>query len=113
MSGEGKISRRQFLASSTARATTLGAIFGVTDGQQETESTRRASDRSKRDPGPTNLALDAQNPSSIVPPGTDAGWVPAFKSPLSVAHKRLYEGGIVSRGNRGSCPSPNPSLALT
>jgi oxalate decarboxylase len=93
MSGEGKISRRNFLASSTLLATTVGALSGVGDGQQEAESARKVSDRSKSDPGPTNPALDAQNPNSIVPPATDAGSVSAFKYPFSLAHKRLYEGG--------------------
>jgi oxalate decarboxylase len=50
-------------------------------------------DRSKSEPVPKNPALDAQNPDSITPPGTDAGGVPTFKYPFSFANKRLYEGG--------------------
>ncbi len=46
-----------------------------------------------RDPGPNNGALDAHNPSAMVPPETDAGAVPTFKYSFSQAHKRLYEGG--------------------
>jgi len=55
----------------------------------------RAADRSEaaRDPGPNNAALDARNPSAMLPPITDAGGVPQFKYPFSLAHKRLYEGG--------------------
>ena len=45
------------------------------------------------DPGPTNVELDARNPSAIIPPVTDAGAVPQFKYPFSMAHKRLYDGG--------------------
>jgi oxalate decarboxylase len=45
------------------------------------------------DPGPTNLALDRRNPSAVFPPASDAGAVPQFKYPFSMAHKRLYDGG--------------------
>ena len=55
----------------------------------------RAADRREaaRDPGPNNAALDAHNPSAMLPPVTDAGAVPQFKFPFSLAHKRLYDGG--------------------
>src|ERR1700746_2127783 len=46
-----------------------------------------------RDPGPNNVALDAHNPSAMFPPITDAGGVPTFKYPYSMAHKRMQEGG--------------------
>jgi oxalate decarboxylase len=46
-----------------------------------------------RDPGPNNAILDAHNPSSMFPPPSDAGGVPTFKYPYSMAHKRLYDGG--------------------
>jgi oxalate decarboxylase len=45
------------------------------------------------DPGPTNVELNRHNPSAMVPPITDAGAVPQFKYPFSMAHKRLYDGG--------------------
>jgi oxalate decarboxylase len=45
------------------------------------------------DPGPRNVELDRHNPSAIIPPVTDAGAVPQFKYPFSMAHKRLYDGG--------------------
>jgi oxalate decarboxylase len=86
-----RISRRRFLATSTALATTVGALVSSSHGNQAV--TRTATDQSKNDPGPTNTALDEQNPSSAVPPETDAGSVPVFKYPFSLAHKRLYEGG--------------------
>jgi oxalate decarboxylase len=51
-------------------------------------------DRSKSDPGPANQALDAQNPDSMWPPGTDSkSLVRNFKYPFSFANKRVYEGG--------------------
>jgi oxalate decarboxylase len=46
------------------------------------------------DPGPGNTALDAQNPDSAWPPGTDSkSLVPNFKYPFAYANKRVYEGG--------------------
>ena len=86
-----RLSRRSFLASSTALATTVGALSASSLGNQGT--TRAATDKSKNDPGPKNAALDEQNLSSAAPPVTDAGSVPVFKYPFSLAHKRLYEGG--------------------
>jgi oxalate decarboxylase len=91
--GKGKVSRRKFLASSTALATAVGALSGVGATQQTQENARKVSDKSKSDPGPTNVPLDAQNPSSVVPPVTDAGSVPVFKYPFSLSHKRLHSGG--------------------
>jgi oxalate decarboxylase len=53
-----------------------------------------AADRSTSDPSPGNPSLDAQNPDSMWPPGTDSkSLVPTFKYPFSFANKRLYEGG--------------------
>jgi oxalate decarboxylase len=53
-----------------------------------------AADRGKTDPGPTNSALDGQNPDSIWPPATDSkSLVQNFKYPFSFANKRVYEGG--------------------
>ena len=91
-SGKGEISRRTFLANSTAMATAVGALSGVS-AAQDPASAERVSDKSKSDPGPTNAALDQQNPSSAVPPATDAGSVPVFKYPFSLSHKRLHQGG--------------------
>jgi oxalate decarboxylase len=60
---------------------------------QEQLSGPMKGDRSRSDPGPTNAALDAQNPDSNAPPSSDAGGVQTFKYPFSLAHKRLHEGG--------------------
>src|SRR6266446_5573779 len=54
----------------------------------------KASDRGMTDPGPGNSGLDAQNPDSMWPPGTDSkSLVQTFKYPFSLANKRVYEGG--------------------
>jgi oxalate decarboxylase len=43
--------------------------------------------------GPTNPALDAENPSSVWTLDTDNGTVPPFKYSFSLAHKRIESGG--------------------
>lgn len=74
-------------------ATTVGVLSGVGVAQSDQGQARKLTDKSKNDPGPTNTPLDQQNPSSAVLPETDAGSVPMFKYPFSLAHKRLYDGG--------------------
>jgi oxalate decarboxylase len=93
MSGKSEMSRRNFLTTSTALATAVGALSGVAVGEDGQESGKTVDEKSKSGRGPTNAALDAQNPSSAVPPPTDAGAVPVFKYPFSLSHKRLHEGG--------------------
>ncbi len=88
-----RVSRRKFLSGSTAVATTVGVLAGAVVGQENRANGHGVGDRSKSDPGPSNSALDAQNPSSSAPPLTDAGSVPVFKYPFSLAHKRLHQGG--------------------
>jgi len=65
-SNDGDVSRRKFLASSTAAVTQL-AFSQPPAAQQSRESGQAGSDRSKSDPGPTNAALDTENPSSVEP----------------------------------------------
>jgi oxalate decarboxylase len=64
----------------------LGKLLRLTDRHE-------ARERAASDPGPTNVDLDERNPSAMIPPVTDAGAVPQFKYPFSMAHKRLYDGG--------------------
>jgi oxalate decarboxylase len=85
------LSRRGFLGVSSA-ALAAASIRSV-ENLAAQEPSDYKSDRSKSDPGPTNVALDAANPDSVNPPPTDAGGVQTFKYPFSFGHKRLHEGG--------------------
>ncbi len=77
-----KFTRRGFLGIGSAALAVAGIVPAM------------AADRSRSDPGPGNPALDAQNPDSMWPPGTDSkSLVPTFKYPFSLANKRVYEGG--------------------
>jgi oxalate decarboxylase len=76
------LSRRRFLGVGAAALAAAGIVPAL------------AADRSKSDPGPANPGLDAQNPDSMWPPGTDSkSLVPTFKYPFSFANKRIYQGG--------------------
>jgi oxalate decarboxylase len=91
-----QVSRRGFLGvSSAALVATVGGLSAAGAAAQDKQGNARATnDRSATDPGPTNTALDVQNPDSTWPPGTDSkSLVPNFKYPFSFANKRTYEGG--------------------
>jgi oxalate decarboxylase len=90
---ESGLSRRGFLGIGGATfgaAAMLSAADAAAQGQHAPQST---DDRKTSDPGPTNPALDAQNPDSNIPPSSDAGSVQTFKYPFSLAHKRQHSGG--------------------
>lgn len=85
------LSRRGFLsAGSTALAMGVLSAAAAAHSQANPQSSY---DKSRTDPVAANAALDAQNPDSNLPPVTDAGSVPTFKYPFSLAHKRLHSGG--------------------
>jgi oxalate decarboxylase len=78
-----EFTRRSFIGTAAAAVGSVAALQKVV-----------GADRSKSDPGPANQALDAQNPDSTWPPGTDSkSLVKNFKYPFSFANKRTYEGG--------------------
>ncbi|HKW58069.1 MAG TPA: cupin domain-containing protein [Candidatus Acidoferrum sp.] len=86
--------RRGFLGASSAAlaaASVLGPDNAGPTARPSKNDPRKG--RSASDPGPTNAALDAANPSSSLPLPTDAGGVQPFKYPFAFAHKRLYDGG--------------------
>lgn len=85
------LTRRGFLGVSSGALAAAGMRSMENLAGQEASYDK--ADRSKSDPGPTNAALDAANPSSVNPPPTDAGGVQTFKYPFSFGHKRLHEGG--------------------
>src|SRR5258708_1466932 len=77
-----KFTRRGFLGIGSAALAIAGMVPAT------------AADRSRTDPGPANPGLDAQNPDSTWPPGTDSkSLVQTFKYPFSLANKRVYERG--------------------
>jgi oxalate decarboxylase len=86
--------RRGFLGVSSA-AFAAASVLGPDRAAAREQNASQASSTygSAGNPGPTNAALDAANPSANQPVPTDAGGVPTFKYPFSFAHKRLHEGG--------------------
>jgi hypothetical protein len=43
--------------------------------------------------GPKNPGLEAQEPDSVYPPGSDAGGQPPFEYPFARSHRRIESGG--------------------
>ncbi|HEU5451972.1 MAG TPA: cupin domain-containing protein [Terriglobales bacterium] len=89
-SSGGRFSRRDFLEVGSGA---LVATAATSIAAAQTQSSRARDNRSQSDPGPKNPPLDAQNPDAIAPPSTDAGGVPPFQYPFSLAHKRIHQGG--------------------
>lgn len=90
-----QVSRREFMGiGSAALVAAVGVVSAVDAAAEDTTlKTEASNDRSASDPGPTNTALDMQNPNSNVPPATDDGSVQTFKYPFSLSQKRLHKGG--------------------
>ncbi len=78
-----KLTRRNFLGAAAVMAGGLTGLQKVVGAELH-----GAADRSKSDPGPSNPALDGQNPDSIWPPDTDSKslvrWIPR----AALAHGR-------------------------
>ena len=88
-----QVSRRGFLGVGSAALVTAVGVLSATGAAAQVNA-GATNDRSKSDPGPTNSAVDAQNPDAAWPPGTDSkSLVPTFKYPFSLANKRTYQGG--------------------
>jgi oxalate decarboxylase len=91
-----QLSRRGFLSIGSAAMTAAvgGLALSGAMAQENQPGPKERGGRSATDPGPTNSALDAQNPDSAWPVSTDSkSLVPTFKYPFSFANKRTYEGG--------------------
>jgi oxalate decarboxylase len=85
--------RRRFLGVSGA-ALAGAAVVPLVEAQEK--MVQRSPDHhlpNEQQPGPNNIALDAQNPSSVWSPETDNGTVEPFKYSFSLAHKRIEPGG--------------------
>lgn len=54
--------------------------------------------------GPSDEALDRQNPDTFAPPNTDGGTVPQAKWPFSLSHNRLQNGGWARQQNKDVLP---------
>ncbi len=88
-----KYTRRKFLELGSGAVAGAGVLAMANPGQSARYGDQAQKDKATSDPGPTNAAIDAQNPGSFTPPPTDSGQVQTFKYPFSFAHKRLEEGG--------------------
>jgi oxalate decarboxylase len=77
------------------------------------ENTLRAQkDISASDPGPRNLPLNRQNPSSNLPPVTDHGTVPPIWYSFDLVHRRMQEGGWTHQVTERELPSSKEIAAV-
>ena len=84
-----KVSRRKMM-----KATAAGiAVAATTASAQDGAPQPHRPGRGGTDPGPRNLARDAQNPDILVPPSTDHGTIPNLRFSFSDSHARLESGG--------------------
>jgi oxalate decarboxylase len=86
-------SRRTFIGAGSAA---LAGAAGLEQAAAQDARPIRSPNHSlpnESQPGPNNVPLDDQNPSSVWAPATDAGGQPPFKYSFSLSHKRLEEGG--------------------
>jgi oxalate decarboxylase len=89
-----KLSRREaFGLSSAALAAAALAAAGGTSADAQTQRVATHNAPNETDPGPQNLPLAAENPSSEWSPPTDSGTVKPFKYPFAFARKRVSSGG--------------------
>jgi len=100
------ISRRGFLGVGTAAlaATALAGARLAAEVPSPAEVAKAEHDRSATNPGPENMPLAAENPSSMLPPPTDHGDVPAFWYSFALTHRRQQEGGWARQVNIKDLP---------
>ena len=88
------VSRRSFLEKTSAAVVAAVSLPILGAGQQTKDMSRDThTGINEQELGPKNPALEAQEPDSMYPPGTDAGGQPPFKYPFAMAHKRIELGG--------------------
>jgi oxalate decarboxylase len=88
-----KYTRRRFLELGSGAVAGAGVLSVASQAQVAGYADQGQKNKATSDPGPTNPAIDSQNPSSNAPLPTDSGAVQTFKYPFSFAHKRVEEGG--------------------
>jgi oxalate decarboxylase len=87
---ENVTTRRKFLGS-TGAALAAAAVVPLAQAQQVRSPNHTLPN--EQQPGPNNIPLDLENPSSVWAPETDNGTVQPFKYSFAEAHKRIESGG--------------------
>lgn len=91
------VSRRTFAAATASGLLTASAAsaaeLGDPDNPPQGRPAIKDNPRSSNVPGPQNKVLDAQFPSSVMPPSTDHGEVENFWFPFAQANRRVQDGG--------------------
>jgi oxalate decarboxylase len=85
--------RRKFLGATGAALASAAAVPLLHAQQTQTPGSSNHNLPNEQQPGPNNIPLDEENPSSVWAPPTDNGTVEPFKYSFALAHKRIESGG--------------------
>ena len=102
--GSEGVSRRDFLGAGSAVLASAALGAGTALAQKPEDTQKAEKDVSAADPGPENKVLAGENPDSELPPATDHGDTPTFWYSMSLAHKRVQEGGWARQQNVKDLP---------
>ena len=91
------LSRRAALGAGTAAG--LGLMAGAARAQSRATTQAGMADGSASNPGPENTPLKELLPDSGLPPASDHGSVKQFWSSMSLAHRRIQQGGWARQVN--------------
>ena len=91
------LSRRAALGAGAAAG--LGLMAGAAQAQSTATAKAGMADASETNPGPENSLLKTMEPSSDLPPISDHGFVKQFWASMSLAHRRVQEGGWARQVN--------------
>ena len=91
------LSRRAALGAGTAAG--LGLMAGAARAQSRATTQAGMADGSASNPGPENAPLKELLPDSGLPPASDHGSVKQFWSSMSLAHRRIQQGGWARQVN--------------
>jgi oxalate decarboxylase len=92
---DAQVSRREAFGFGSAALAAALAVAGTKEALAAPQALKPAAHNApnETDPGPQNVALALENPSSEWAPATDHGTVPPFKYPFALSHKRIESGG--------------------
>lgn len=91
------LSRRAALGAGAAAG--LGLMASAAQAQSQATVKAGMADASATNPGPESPLLKTMEPSSDVPPVSDHGFVKQFWSSMTLAHRRIQQGGWARQVN--------------
>jgi oxalate decarboxylase len=104
-SGNGALSRRNFLGVGSAGLATAALASLAVNAQERANIAKGERDHSASNPGPENKPLLEENPASNLPPPTDYGNIIPIWYSFDLPHMRIEEGGWTNQVTETVLPS--------